>query len=87
MWLYPEPSYPDRPFSKELSAAEVNSQVHKGLDLGVNLNPRVGPAPLQGGVANSSVSMLDAILAAFMILSFHCACDLALGPSGGGSKP
>jgi hypothetical protein len=79
--------HPDRPFSKELSAAEVNSQVHKVIDVGVNLNPRVGPAPLQGGVANSSVTMLDAILAAFMILCFHCAYSLALGPRGGGSKP
>jgi hypothetical protein len=56
---------------------EVDSQVHKVLDLGVNPNPRADPAPLQGGVANTKVTMLDVVSADFMILSFHCACGLA----------
>jgi hypothetical protein len=59
--------------------AEVDSWVHNDLDLGVNLNPRAGPTPLHGGVANTRVSILDPVLAAFMILSFHCTCGLVHG--------
>jgi hypothetical protein len=81
MWLYLGPSCPDRPISEELSAAEVDFWVHKVLDLGVNSNPRAGPAPLPERVANARVSMLDPVLAAFTILSFHCG-GLAQGPGG-----
>jgi hypothetical protein len=77
MWLYPGPNCPDCPSSEELSAVEVDTQIHKVLDLRVNQNPRVDPAPLQGGVASTRVSTLDPVLAAFTILTFHCACDLA----------
>jgi hypothetical protein len=76
MWLYPGPSCPDRPFSVELSTVEVDSRVHKVLDLGVNPNPGAGPTPLQGGVASARVSTLDLVLLAFTILSFHCAAAL-----------
>jgi hypothetical protein len=46
MWLYLGPSYLDCPASKELDAAYFNTQNHKVLDLGANLNPRVGHAHL-----------------------------------------
>jgi hypothetical protein len=76
MWLYPGPSCHDRP-SEELSTTDVDSRVYKVLDLGVNLNPRAGPAPLLEGVANARVCTLDPVLTTFTILSFHCACGLA----------
>jgi hypothetical protein len=71
MWLYPRPRCPDRPSFEELSTAEVNVQIHKVLDLGVNPNPGSSPSSLQGGVAMARVSMLGPVLMAFMILSFH----------------
>jgi hypothetical protein len=77
MWLYLRPSCPDRPSSEKLSAAEVDARIYKVLDLGVNLNPVAGPAPLQGGVASARLSTLDLVSMAFTVLSFHCACDLA----------
>jgi hypothetical protein len=40
--LYPGPSCPNRHCSEELSAAEVDSRIHKVLDLKVDPNP--GPA-------------------------------------------
>jgi hypothetical protein len=86
MWLYLGPSCPDRPSSEELSTAEVDSQIHKVLDLGANLNPRVSPVPLQEGIVGSRVSTLGPILAAYEILSFHCAHSLAQGLGGGCSK-
>jgi hypothetical protein len=46
MWMYPGPSYLNRPSSEGLSAAEINTQIHKVLDLGVDPNPRTGPASL-----------------------------------------
>jgi hypothetical protein len=63
--------------TKELSATEVDSWIHKVLDVGVNPNPRVGPAPLQDGVARASISTLGFISVAYAIMSFHCTCDLA----------
>jgi hypothetical protein len=71
MWLYLGPCCPDCPSSEELSVAEVDTWIHKVLDLSVNPNLEVGPAPLQGGVASARVSMLGPILVVFMILSFH----------------
>jgi hypothetical protein len=83
MGLYPGPSCPDRPLFEELSAAEIDARIHKVLDLGVNLNPEVGPVPLWRGVACARVSMLGPISAAFAILSFLCAHDLAQGLGSG----
>jgi hypothetical protein len=77
MWLYPVPSCPDRPSFEELSVEEVDSQIDKVLDLGVNPNPRAGPSPLQEGVASARASTLSPSLVAYVILSFHCACGLA----------
>jgi hypothetical protein len=57
--------------------AEVDTQMHKVLDLGINLNPRAGPIPLQRGVASARVGMLGIVSAALTILSFHCAHNLA----------
>jgi hypothetical protein len=50
MWTYPGLSCPDCPSSEELSAAEVEAQIHKVLDLGVNLNPGPDPVPLRRGI-------------------------------------
>jgi hypothetical protein len=76
MWLYPRPGCLDRPSSKELSAADVNAWIHKVLDLRANSNLGVDPTLLQEGVAVSRVSMFGPILAAYVILSFHCARGL-----------
>jgi hypothetical protein len=40
MGMYSGPSCPDRPSSKELSAVELDAQIHKVLD------PGLGPVPL-----------------------------------------
>jgi hypothetical protein len=66
---------------------EVDSWIHKVLDLGVNPNPRASPAPLQGGVASARVSILGPVLAAFVILSFHHSHDLAQGFEGSYDDP
>jgi hypothetical protein len=58
---------------------ELFAWIHNVMDLDDNPNPRVGPAPLPGGVASARVSTLDPISAAFMILYFHYACDLVQG--------
>jgi hypothetical protein len=39
MGMYPRQSCPDRPSSKELSMAEVNTGIHKVLNLGVSHVP------------------------------------------------
>jgi hypothetical protein len=72
MYLYLEPSWLDHPFVEELSAVEVDSRIHKVLDLGVNPNPRASPVPLHDGVARARVSTLGPILVAYVILSFQC---------------
>jgi hypothetical protein len=61
MWLYTRPSCPDRYFSKVLSDVEINTRIHKVLDHGADLNPRVGPATLREGVTNTSVSLFISI--------------------------
>jgi hypothetical protein len=76
MWMYPGLSYPDCPSSEELSEMEVEAQIHKVLDLGVNLNSGANPVPLRRGITSVRVSTLGPVSSAFMILSFHCACDL-----------
>jgi hypothetical protein len=45
MWLYPGPSCPNRPFSEELSVAEINTWIYKVLDHGANPNLGAGLAP------------------------------------------
>jgi hypothetical protein len=55
---------------------EIDSQIHKVLDLGTDPNPRVRPAPLQEEVASARVSMLGPVLTTYMILSFHHAHGL-----------
>jgi hypothetical protein len=87
MWMYPGPSYPDRTSSEELSAAEVEARIHKVLDLRVNPNSCASPISLWRGIASVRVSTLGSLLLALRILSFHCACDLAMGPGGGCGEP
>jgi hypothetical protein len=65
---------------------EVNSRIHKVLDLGDDMNPGASPAPLQGGVASTRVSMLGPVSMAYVILSFHQAHGLAQGLEGGRSE-
>jgi hypothetical protein len=45
MWLYSGPSCLNCSFFEELSEAEINTQIHKVLDHGANLNPEAGPTP------------------------------------------
>jgi hypothetical protein len=54
----------------------VEAQIHKVLDLGVNPTPGASLAHLLRGIASVWVCTLGPISMAFMILSFHCACDL-----------
>jgi hypothetical protein len=66
---------------------EINTQIHKVLDLGANPNPGAGPAPLQEGVASTRVSMFRPVLVSYMILSYHCAHSLMQGLRGARSEP
>jgi hypothetical protein len=59
--------------------AEVEARIHKVLDLRVNPNSGVGLVPLRRGISCIRVSKSSPILAAFVILSFHYARDLAQG--------
>jgi hypothetical protein len=67
--------------------AEVESRIHKVLDLGINLNTRAGTAHFQDGVASARVSTLGPVLVAYAILSIHCAHGLAQGLGGSHGKP
>jgi hypothetical protein len=87
MWLYLGPSCPDRSFFRELSAAKINTWMHKVLDHGAYLNLGAGPAPLQEGVASARVSLFGPALAAYAILSFHLSHGLAQVLRGVRSKP
>jgi hypothetical protein len=87
MGMYPGPSYPDHPTSEELSVMEVDSQIHKVLDLGVNPKPGPDPIPLCRGVASVRVSTSGPVLVAFAILSFHHAHDSTQGLGGDRGEP
>jgi hypothetical protein len=50
MWMYPRPSYPDRPFSKELGDMEINTWICRGLAHGADLNLDTDHAPKREGV-------------------------------------
>jgi hypothetical protein len=50
MSMYPGPSYPDRPFSKELGYMEINTRICRGLAHGADLNLGTGHAPKREGV-------------------------------------
>jgi hypothetical protein len=56
---------------------EVDGRIHKVLDIGVSLNPGVGPVPLRKGITSASVSTLGPVSVAFALKSFHDACDFA----------
>jgi hypothetical protein len=62
MWMYPEPSCPDRPFYKELGDIDINTWIHRVFAHGDDPNPRAGPTPLRGGVNNTRVSLLVFVL-------------------------
>jgi hypothetical protein len=54
MWMYPEPSYPDRPFSTELNNTEINTRIRGGRVLAHGADPNFGsdPIPLREGVVS-----------------------------------
>jgi hypothetical protein len=58
MWMYPGPSCPTCPFSKELGDTEINTTNHIVLAHGVILNIGTNPAPLREGADNPWVSSL-----------------------------
>jgi hypothetical protein len=51
------PKCSDRPFSEELGDAEINTQIHRVLAHGVDMNPRAGPATLMEGIDSTRVTM------------------------------
>jgi hypothetical protein len=83
MWMYPGSSCPDCLSTKELSEGEVEARIHKVLDSAVIPSLCVGPDPLQRWIASVRVSTLGPVSIAFVILSFHCAHDLAQGLKDG----
>jgi hypothetical protein len=83
MWTYLGLSCPNRPSAEELSAAEVKARIHKVLDLEVNPNP----GPIQRGIASIRVSTSGLVSAAFTIISFHYAHNLAQGLGGDRDEP
>jgi hypothetical protein len=83
MWTYLGPSCLERPSSEELNAVEGEARIHKVLDLAVSLTLSAGPVPLRRGINSVRVSTLGPISTVFLILSFHCACDLVQGLGGG----
>jgi hypothetical protein len=48
--MYPRPSCPNYSFFEELGDTEINTQIHRFLAHGADLNRGVGPAPLREGV-------------------------------------
>jgi hypothetical protein len=77
MLLYLGPSCPNHPSSEDLSAVEINTQIHRVLDLGANPNPGASPALFQEWVANTRVSTCGLVSVAYVILSFHRTHGLA----------
>jgi hypothetical protein len=59
MWTYPRPSYPDQPSFEELSAVEINTQIHMVLYLEANPNPRAGPTPCKKWLPAPGLVCLD----------------------------
>jgi hypothetical protein len=66
--------------------AEINTWIHKVLNLGVDSYLGAGLAPLREWATSTRVSMFGPVSAAYMILSFYCACDHAQGLWGTRSK-
>jgi hypothetical protein len=58
---------------------EVEAQICMVLDFVVIPSPSAGLDPLRRGITSVRASTLGPVYAAFMILSFHCAHDLAQG--------
>jgi hypothetical protein len=87
IWMYLGSSCPDRPTYEELIAVQVEAQIHKVLDLKVNLNPGPSTVPLRRGIASVKVSKSSPVLASFVIPSFHCAHDLVHGLRGDHDEP
>jgi hypothetical protein len=67
--------------------AEVNTKIHKVLDLGANPSPGASPTSLHEGVASNRVSMFGPISVAYVILFFHHAHILAQRIGGACSEP
>jgi hypothetical protein len=86
MWMYLGQRYPNHPSSEELSAVEVESQIRKVLDLGVNLTPGVGPVPLLRGITSVRVSTSGPVLASRFYV-FHYVRNLVQGRGSGCGEP
>jgi hypothetical protein len=59
MWMYPGPSYPDRPFSTELGNVEINTRIRGVLAHRADLTFGSGPIPLTKGVDSPWLSPLE----------------------------
>jgi hypothetical protein len=59
MWMYPGPSYPDRPFSTELGNVEINTWIRGVLAHRADLTFGSGPIPLTKGVDSPWLSPLE----------------------------
>jgi hypothetical protein len=72
IWMYPGPSFPDRPFSAELDGMKVNTWIWGGgvLAHGAEQNFGSDPVPLGEGVNNPWVSLLE--------LTSVCLCQFLL---------
>jgi hypothetical protein len=57
IWMFLGPSYPDRPFSEKLGDAEINTQIHRVLAHGVDLNPGASLTPLMEVVDSTRVTV------------------------------
>jgi hypothetical protein len=73
MWMYPGPRCPDCPFSEELGDTDMNTQIHRVLAHGADMNPGAGPAPLRQGVDSIRVSLFASAFGSLcnLIFSWH----------------
>jgi hypothetical protein len=69
----------DRPSPGELSAAEVETRIHKVLDSAAVPPPGAGPDPLRRGIAIVRVDTSGPVSAAFTIFFLHHAHDIVQG--------
>jgi hypothetical protein len=86
MWAYLGSSSLNRSSPEELSAAEVEAQIHRVIDFIVNPLRGASSDPFRRGNASVSVSTLGPVSASFTILSFHRAHDFIEGLGDGRSK-
>jgi hypothetical protein len=69
-------------FLQEDERGDDQHRIHNVLDHGANRNPGAGPATLREGIASARISLIDSVLAIYVISSSHCTCDLSEGFGG-----